>query len=186
MKKSKKATFKIPTEMKCFVLLRKLSQNDVAKLTGIEDKSTKKYELRKREPVKMVEIDLKPKRSLNQIVAMSQMALHTSKAIRMWDILKKQFAKSKVSLNVGQIVCGRMSGHRPWPAKIESFEKNGVLLKFRGTNDTGIVKKAEIIPCELCTDILEQYLKVPISNIPAKTLLYHMSFIKACREVNYV
>lgn len=134
----------------------------------------------------MDESRLKPKKSLNQIVALSQMALQTSKAIRMWDILKKQFVSSKVNLIVGQIVSGRMSGHRPWPAKIESFERNGVLLKFYGTNERGVVKKAEIVPCEQCKEVLYQFLRVPISNIPSKTLNYHMSFIKACREISYV
>lgn len=186
IKQHKTVAIKVPSEMKCFVLIRKLSQADIYKLKGTEKELEKTYELRKREPVKVDENRLKAKKSLHQIVALSQMALQTSKAIRMWDVLKKQFVKSKVNLIVGQIVCGRMSGHRPWPAKIESFERNGVLLTFYGTNEKGIVKKAEIVPCEQCKEVLYQFLSVPISNISSKTLFYHMSFIKACKEINYV
>lgn len=186
MKQKKAVTFIVPDEMKCIVRLNRLRQTDIANLIKTEMKSPKKYELRKRETAKVDKIETKPKKKLNQIVAMSQVALHTSKAIRMWDILKKNFAKTKGNLNVGQIVCGRMSGHRPWPAKVESFERNGVMLKFYGTNENGTVKKAEIIPYEQCKEILDQFLRVPICNIPLKTLNYHMSFIKACREVNYV
>lgn len=184
IKQKKAVAVKIPNIMNCVVNLDRLTQSEISRLTKTEVKLDKKYNFRKRETVPKIEP--KPKKSLNQIVAMSQAALHTSKAIRMWDISKKVFAKSKVDLSVGQVVCGRMSGHRPWPAKIESFEKNGVMLKFYGTNEKGIVKKAEIIPCESCKEILEQYLKVPNCNIPPKTLMYHLSFVKACREVNYV
>lgn len=174
----------------CSVQLKRLTETDFAQLMKAEDfvrfkKANeipkKKYELRNRENVKKIES--KPKKRFNQIVAMSQSALYTSKAIRLWDKLTENFVKSKGKLHVEQIVCGRMSGHRPWPAKVQSFGRNGVSLFFYGTNELGIVKKSEIIPYDLCKEVLQQYLNVPTSNMPIKTLNYHTLFIKACREL---
>lgn len=123
-----------------------------------------------------------PAKSVKQLVAISKAALHTAKAIRIWDNIKKQHTKDV--LTVDQIVCARMAGHRPWPSKILKFQKNGVQLLFYGTNETGIVKKAEIISYYSCKDVINEYLKVPKSDLSSKTLEYHMQFLKAVREVS--
>lgn len=186
-KKSNKKNNKVPHEFKnCKVRLTRLSQNEITMmLHGITQNNEcepKKYELRKRAPVEAT--IMKTTSSLNQLVAASQMALYTSKAIRIWEVLKKQHEKSQINLQVGQIVCARMAGHRPWPSKVVSQQKNGVKLSFFGTHDVGIVKRSQIIPYEFCKDVLEQYLIAPICDISNRTLLYHLSFIKACKELN--
>lgn len=195
IKKSKVKTkeFKVPLEMKtCRVRLLKLNQNQINLLmNGVNAEKTikteekqplKKYDFRARPDVPVIATE-KSKKSLQQIVALSQSALYTSKAIRIWDCVTKEAKKNNVEIRVNQIVCGRMSSHRPWPAKLESFQKNGVLLKFFGTHELGIVKKSEIMPYESCVKVLEEYLKVPTGELASKTLSYHMSFVKACREV---
>lgn len=141
------------------------------------------YKLRERKetqpPVKML-----PK-SLQQLVASSQAALYTSRAVRMWDKLKKEISGSnKNVLKVDDIVCARMTGHRPWPAKILSFKKNGTELHFFGTNNKGCVKKSDVILIDFCAEVIEEYLKVPKDDLCMKTLHYHMSFVKAAREIS--
>lgn len=79
---------------------------------------------------------------------MTQSALHTSKAVRIWDKLKKSAEKLPVKLYLNRIVCGRMSGYRPWPAEIESFDKNGVSVKFFGTYEKGKIKKLKFCRTE--------------------------------------
>lgn len=145
---SKKLKAKIATT-NCVVRLNKLTNDDFAKLMNEQDFArmkrigeNKKYNLRKRGNENVAETKPKPQKPLNQIVAMSQAALYTSKAMRMWDILTKQFIKSKEILSIGQLVCARMSGHRPWPSKIETdtftgfngfFSLNYVLFPQRKT-----------------------------------------------------
>lgn len=116
-------------------------------------------------------------------MATSQAALFTSRAVRLWQVMKKDH-KNLITLKIGDVVCGRMAGHRPWPAKIISFEKNGTQLHFFGTNETGCVKKSEIIPIEFCSTMIQEYLKVPTRDLCSKTLTYHMLFVKATKEVS--
>lgn len=99
-------------------------------------------------------------------------------------------AKKKENPNAlvktSDIVCARMSGHRPWPAKVLEFKRNGTLLKFYGTGEIGTVKKSEIVPYKFCPEIIAEYLKVPIHNLCQRTQLYHLSFVKAIREVSCI
>lgn len=176
----------------CVVRLDRLNSHQIANLIEPQTKDlitvetlNKKYALRNR--VKLTnERPIKEKKPLLQIVAMSQAALYTAKAIRIWDQIRKQAVKDKVQLNANQIVCARMSGHRPWPARVVSFEKNGISLKFYGTNETGIVKKGEVLPYDICKDMLDEFLKVPIENLCNRTFNYHMLFVKAAREVSCI
>lgn len=180
---------KLKAMQTCRVLLTRLSPNEInVWLHGQAKNRTdtcvpkKEYQLRKRAPTAII-----PKsapKSLLQLVSASKMALHTAKAIRIWENLKRQNDIKNMKLELDQIVCARMSGHRPWPSKIVAFQKNGIKLTFFGTHDTGIVKKSEVIPFELCADVLEQYLKVPATDVSNKSLYYHLSFIKACKEIN--
>lgn len=139
----------------CVVRLDRLNLNQIANLIETQTKDLitvetprKRYTLRNRVKVTN-ELPTKEKKPLLQIVAMSQAALYTAKAIRIWDVIRKQSIKDKVQLNVNQIVCARMSGHRPWPARVVSLEKNGIALKFYGTNETGTVKKSEVLPYDI-------------------------------------
>lgn len=190
--KSKTTVFKVPPEMqKCHIRLIRLDPKKINFLLNDEQSQPqfvdekqpkKKYNFRSRSDLPVFSTE-KPKKSLKQIVAISQSVLYTSKAMRIWETIKKEAKKNNVEIKCDQIVCARMSGHRPWPAKLESFQKNGILLKFFGTHEIGIVKRSEVIPYELCKEMLEQYLKVPICDLASKTLSYHMSFIKACTEI---
>lgn len=161
----------------CFIRLERV--NLKAMMQSIKKEEVKSYNLRIKNTCATKKI-VQP-RSLNQIVAISQAALYTSKAIRIWDEVKKRHLKA--TLSIDQIVCARMSGHRPWPAKISKFQKNGTQLFFYGTDETGTVKRAEIVPYFSCKDVIDEYLKVPISDLSSKTLHYHMKFVKAVREV---
>lgn len=171
--------------------MKKLTPNQInlwllGQPTNQTDKCIPKnnYSLRKRVPLVCSPIIpfKRAQKSFKEIAVASQMALCTAKAIRIWENLTKENAKNNVPLKIGQIVCARMSGHRPWPSKIVSFQKNGIKLTFFGTHKTGTVKKSEVIPYEQCRDVLEQYLKVPISNVTNNRIYYHLSFIKACSE----
>lgn len=176
----------------CHVQLTNLSAATIKRMIGdIENGTTddvtrnvannQSRNLRPRPPPKIIE--KAPRKPLNQIVALSQAALCTSKAIRIWDSLKKDQKMNDFKLKENDIVCARMTGHRPWPAKVEAFNRNGVLLMFYGTNEKGTVKRAEVIPFSLCKLMLEQYMKIPSTEVANKTLTYHLSFLKACREV---
>lgn len=140
------------------------------------------YSLRTRQ-----KIQLKPSSALNiatektimQLALQTQSALCSSRALRLWNILKKRPNK----IEVGQVVCARMSGYRPWPAKIEQMKKNGVLVRFYGTHDKGLVKRSELVPFELCKDVLYEYYSINSSSLCPKTLSYHNLFLKACAEV---
>lgn len=188
--KSKAKEIIVPRQFQsCRVKLNRISQEQINLwLSGpmqtdncIKPNDKKKYGLRNRTPT--VVAPKSAQKSLKQLVVASQMAFCTSKAIRIWDNLKKQTEKQKINLKVDQIVCARMSGHRPWPSKIVAFQKNGIKLKFFGTHDIGVVKKCEVIPYEMCGDVLEQYLKIGI-DMTNNRLNYHLSFIKACKETS--
>lgn len=162
----------------------RLDRIDLTKINSIYkiDLKGKSHNLRKR--AKVVNVVTKPIKPLNQIVALSQAALYTSRAVRIWDTLKKQCTKNMVKIQQNDIVCARMSGHRPWPAKVVEFKRNGVQLHFFGTNESGTVKKSEIVPWNLCQEMIGQYMHVPTRDLCTKTLMYHMSFIKSIREVS--
>lgn len=152
-----------------------------AKKTGTKQLSMQ-YELRKRATSTVLSAPVKKTRAkpLNQIVALSQYTLHTSRAIRLWDEIKK---KSMSTLKINDIVCARMAGHRPWPGKVMNFDKKGTRIYFYGTHEEGYVKKAEIVPYELVKSVLEEYLHISCSSLCSKTLIYHMSFLKAVKEL---
>lgn len=187
--KPKLNEIKVPQDFQiCRVRLTKLTPDQIdfwlqGKSTDSSESVSKKiYELRTR-PLPIIPVK-RAEKSLKQLVVSSQMAFCTAKAIRIWENLKKQNAKNSIQLKVNQIVCARMSGHRPWPSKIVAIQKNGIKLTFFGTHDTGIVKKSEVIPYELCNDVLEQYLKVPVCDVSNNRINYHLSFIKACKETS--
>lgn len=151
----------------------------IKKAFGQKKFDSKGYNLRKKAAPKPLP-DPKPK-SMNQIIASSNTALYTSRAIRMWDAIKK---KKNIAIEKNDVVCARMAGHRPWPSKVTDFKRNGVILKFYGTHEIGLVKKSEIVPINLCQEMISEYLKIPTNNVSTKTLLYHMSFIKATKEIS--
>lgn len=191
-KSTKKGTIRIgETVLKsCTIRLERIDLNTVNNVNRNVPKNaengTKKYDLRTKNLCSANNSQAKvvPPKSIKQIVAISQAALHTAKAIRIWENIKKQHTKD--ILTVSQLVCARMSGHRPWPAKILKFQKNGIQLKFYGTNETGTVKRAEVVAYFPCKDVVDEYLKVPMSDLSSRTLDYHMKYIKAVKEVSCI
>lgn len=123
---------------------------------------------------------------LNQIVASSRAALHSARAMRMWDNIKKKCIQTKTNIKLNDVVLARMAGFRPWPSVIEKFKKNGVEVRFYGTNQNGIVKKSEIAPYVFCKEMIGEYLKFPTTGLCTKTMLYHASYLKATREVSCI
>lgn len=180
--------FKKMKMKECCIRLDKLTPNQINEMINKKtikicvDKEKKTYELRKRVTNPVISIQ-KPKKSINQIVAMSQSALHTSKAIRLWDKLKKQYEKKPVHLYLDQVVCARMSGYRPWPAEIKSFEKNGVSVLFFGTYEKGLLRRADVLPYETCKEVIDEYLQIRISEASSNM---HVLFVKACRETSCI
>lgn len=163
-------------------------QHSLAETTPVSLSNRPQYNLRQRNNSDQAAIqknEVKPMKSLNQIVAMSQAALYTARATRMWDQIKKQ-KENNFKLNVDDIVVGRMAGHRPWPCKIIGIQKIGIKLSFFGTHDIGVIKKAEIVPFVHCKEMIDEYLKVPISDLSTRTLNYHLSFVKATKEVSCI
>lgn len=185
-KQKKSKQMNIPIEFNCSVRLTRLSQSEITiMLHGITENykfEPKKYDLRKRSAPREA-VPVKTTNNVKTLVAASQMAFYTAKAIRIWDDLKKKYGKNQISLQDEQIVCARMAGHRPWPSKVLKTQKNGVKLYFYGTHEPGIVKRSEIVPYEFCHDVIEQYLKAPTCNVNTRTLMYHLSFVKACKEL---
>lgn len=182
--KPKKKTQNRPKMKDCFIRLDRI---DPARIESLSVPN--KYNLRKQASSKTERKKLIPSTSIKPsiiatTVALSQSALHTSRAARMWEKLKKQI--SNVTLNIDDLVCARMSGHRPWPAKIIEFKRNGTLLFFLGTNEKGTVKRNEIIPYEFCKHIIMEYLKVPTHGLCSKTQMYHLSYLKATREISCI
>lgn len=183
--KLKQKKCKLPVIRECYVILPRNNTKDITLLSQNNTQThTKSYNLRaKVVPTASAITERKEKasKSLKQLVALSQAALYTSKAARLWEALKKQ-KRDKVQVN--DIVCARMAGHRPWPGKVNSFSKKGTLIEFFGTHNSGYVKQTEIIPFHLCKDVLSEYMKVPIADLCVKTMSYHLSFTKAIREVS--
>lgn len=138
-----------------------------------------KYSLRKRE-IPKPSIETKKIKSSGQIVPRSN--LFGAQAKNKWKKAQQQFKLSKEILHEGLIVVAHMAGHRPWPGKITSFHKNGVEIRFFGSNNSGLVKKAEIIPFKYCSEVLLEYLKTQI-NGNAKDTMYQLMFNKACSEI---
>lgn len=152
--------------------LSELNLINSQKITANKKKSEQKFSEMK-----------KKSKPLSQVVALSQAALFTSRAVRFWEKIKQMQNKN---VSIDDLVSARMAGHRPWPAKIQEFKRNGTQVKFYGTNETGLVKKSEIIPYKFCQDVIAEYLKVPTSDLTVKSLSYHMLFIKATKEVSCV
>lgn len=107
----------------CRVSLIRLSATALERMIGdIENSSANKpprsvendqtRSLRPRAPPKIVE--KVPKKALNQIVVLSQAALCTSKAIRIWDNLKKDQKMNEIKVIEQDIVCARMAGRLHW------------------------------------------------------------------------
>lgn len=166
----------------CFVRLEQIDST-LLKKYKLQNKNDSNNQAQAREEKKETPPkSLKP--SILAIVASSQSALYTSRAVRLWEQKKKEIFNAP--LHVNALVCARMAGHRPWPAIIVEIKKNGTLLRFYGSHNVGIVKKSEIIPYEFCKDIIAQYLKIPTHNLCPKTQLYHSSFIKATREISCI
>lgn len=59
-------------------------------------------------------------------------------------------------VRVGDIVLAKMTGFKPWPAKVESFTKNkaGSRVFFFGTNNRGPVRANEIVQLERTNDVI--------------------------------
>lgn len=167
----------LPRIVECFVRLNRLDKNMIATLTA-SNQCINTRVLRERNATQLSsrvtagQPTIKPKKSVNQIVAISKAAIHTSKAMRLWEQTRKLSPKD--TLNIDQIVLSRMSGHRPWPARVTRHQKNGIALFFFGTNESGTVKRAEVVPFDLCKEIIDEYLKVSISELSRKSLSYHM------------
>lgn len=180
---TKKQNF--PVIKDCCVKLDRLKPDQMV-TPKIDILKVPKYKLRERvndkvEKTKPIKPSKPLKPSITTTVALSQAALYTSRAVRLWEQKKKE--NSKISLEIGDLVCARMPGHRPWPSKIIEFKRNGTFLQFYGTNEFGSVKKSEILPINFCQEIIAEYLKVPIRSLCHKTQMYHLSFIKATKEV---
>lgn len=125
----------------------------------------------------------KPKQNdkFTQLVANTQFTLRSAKALRIWESLKKM--QTNLNLKLNQIVCARMSGYRPWPGIVKKIKKNGIDIKFFGTNNIGPVKCSEILPFDLCGDMLFEYSCIQHDGLSAKSAMYQLSFEKACKEV---
>lgn len=191
--KSKKNVSPIFKLKECVIRLTRINLAEVAS-TNIHFNnkplsSSLAYNLRNKSLPKndrSVKCVLKRSKPLNQIVATSQAALYSARAMRIWDTVKKQCIQNNISIKLNDVVCARMAGHQPWPSVVEKFKKNGVELKFFGTYEIGTVKKSEIAPLDLCKELVEEYLKISTSGLNSRTLLYHASFIKATREVGCI
>lgn len=111
----------------------------------------KQYSLRTRRQVntvkenKSLKTNTKPKMNIN----------------RAWSDLKK---KSTKQFNKDDIVCARVRGFRPWPAKIESIVLTSVKVKFFGCNTHGIVSVSECVPIVECTELILELLLNPVKN----------------------
>lgn len=153
-----------------------LNQNSQLEPLGTAQKTN--YVLRQRKPTIFVE--KKKNRNNGQVALRSHSNIHGARAMKNWNAAKKIVKQSKIQLTEGDIVIARMAGHRPWPGKIESFQKNGVEIIFYGTDDSGLVRKTEIVPFELCSDVLMEY--IAIGRYEAQSI-YQIKFEKACKEV---
>lgn len=181
----------VPVMRECVIRLERIDLSKYRLCQNTEEKDdskkipevfSKSYNLRQRELRNQPE--KKTSKSIKQIVATSQAILYTSRAVRIWDAVKIDKSAQKLNVQIGDIVCGRMAGHRPWPGSVLSFKKTGTELKFFGTNDRGCVKKTDVVPIEFCKSVIEEYLKVPMRDLCAKTMNYHMLNIKATREIS--
>lgn len=88
-----------------------------------------------------------------------------SQANEMWQKLKRQH-KEKKQPDVDEFVLAKMKSYAPWPAKIQSFSKNGKKAKvyFYGTNNSGGVDIMEIVHFEDAADVIRLLLlrKIPM------------------------
>lgn len=138
----KKKIQSFPVMKECFIRLDRI---DLTRVDSLNVR--KKYNLRKSLHCKTEEKKEMPpkplKTSVGLTVALSQSALYTSRAARLWEKKKKEIS-SNVSLQIDDVVCSRMAGHRPWPAKIVEFKRNGTLLRFLKA-----VKEVSCINCDV-------------------------------------
>lgn len=65
-----------------------------------------------------------------------------------WRECKKKKKEDKTVLTIDQFVMAKMSGYSPWPGQIKSFTKtrSSAQIYFFGSNNSGGVKEAEIVP----------------------------------------
>lgn len=73
-----------------------------------------------------------------------------------WRQIKKQFRETQQTVALLDLVMAKMSGYSAWAGRIESFTKNkkSCQVYFFGTNNRGSVSVNEIIPFELCNDVI--------------------------------
>lgn len=74
-----------------------------------------------------------------------------------WRSSKKIFLDSKRSVQVNDIIMAKMKTYSAWPGRLSSFTKNNkrASVHFFGTNNIGSVDVIEIVPFELCHDVIK-------------------------------
>lgn len=83
-----------------------------------------------------------------------------------WRGCKRAFKENKNIFNIDAIVMAQMKGYSPWPSQIKVINKNGKRANvfFFGTSNTGGVNISEIVPMEMCSELIRLLLLRKISN----------------------
>lgn len=77
--------------------------------------------------------------------------------VQMTNLLWRELLARDFNIDVGQIVCAKMSTYWPWPAIILGFNRNRAKIRFFGDLREGSVAKLQCIPFYQCKRIIYNY-----------------------------
>lgn len=77
--------------------------------------------------------------------------------VQMTNILWRELLAREFDIEIGQIVCAKMSTYWPWPAIILGFNRNRAKVRIFGDSREGSVPKCQIVPFFQCNRIIYSY-----------------------------
>lgn len=88
--------------------------------------------------------------------------------IQMTNLLWRELLTNDFKIEIGQVVCAKMSTYWPWPAIVTGFNRNRALVKLFGDMRQGSVPKVQCVPFFHCHKIIFHYVKSIDSKIKQK------------------
>lgn len=139
---NKTFTFELKSYLKELIL-----EYTVQPIRKIPSRCVKKAEtmlLPKKQQKQINQTEPKPAKSLNVIINDA------------WNKCKTEYRSSGLHIEHSTVVMAKMSGYSAWPGRIDDFTKNGkrAHVFFFGSNNSGSVDVSEIVPFELCSEMI--------------------------------
>lgn len=135
------------------VVLRRIPIEKIAKFTQSTEQDFQ-CNLRTRDERKKSE----PSQSLERVKSKTMSEYVPRNSEKIW----RQLIANEIEVNINDIVCARMMGFKPWPARVVNVYKKSkglqaAWVEFFGTFQVGEVLRSNCVPFLLCNSLLMSY-----------------------------